>query len=84
MQQTAADRPAKCSGAVGEQYEQRRGWQRKPHPGRKGSGVARAHQPYGEADLAACWPWQKLAKRDQVGVAGLAEPAARTTNSSRK
>jgi len=76
VKQPVAKRPAERAGAIGEQHQRRGGRQREAGPRRQPAEISGAHQPDGEADLAARRPRKKLAQRDQVGVALIVKPAA--------
>ena len=49
--------------------------QREASPSSQRPAVSSPRQSYRYADLAACWPWQELTKRDQVSIAPFGEPA---------
>jgi hypothetical protein len=60
--------------AVSEQDEHRSGGQSEASPGGNRAPLASANESDVEADLAACGPWQELAKPDEVGQGMFVDP----------
>ena len=76
VQQTGADRADQRAGAIGEQNDRDRRWQRKACPRRQRAAIAGAHEPDGKADLARSRTRQKLAQRHEIDIGLLVEPFA--------
>ena len=76
VQPAAPQHIAGCGKPVGEQYQRQRRWQGEGDPGGERAEIARAQQADRNSDLAGGRTRQKLAQRDQVGIALLVEPFA--------
>ena len=75
-QDALGHRPVKRGRAESEGHQQRGGRQRETRPRSQRTQRPGPPQPQRETCLARCRPRQELAQRHQVGIFGLAQPAA--------